>query len=514
MLTRLPPLSSRQLEDQVAALETKNQNQATENENLRELLGRLQNENLMLKQSAFTFNLSANTPRTNTANVTSRPTPSSSSPSVSLNPANKAGSTPSSTAMAPTPTDSPDTNHQLGLTTAPGYTPLLSFNNGSTTSLTNIGGDSGLISMMSTDNSPPLNFLPSPTTATGPSPYTTIASNPLFTSFTDFSAWDQFFANSNMDMTLAGITQPGGPSPPIPGGSDNTATTNAQAGPSKIAGDMENLFQATGNFAEMMPFSGFSPLGNGASLSAANSPVEHRSTPSAAVNTNSAFTLESRESHFDRPLGLKPRTSSPCGGADPDEAALPGSSHHNPNHPKLSDMGMASHPPGHNTDQCPKSKEDVERIIQSQPITTLGSVPGMNPPYTPEKQVRLNQVWATLKSHPRFEVGRSLSAGYDAFAQCATLHRSAIWMSSVVSYPRKSNAMVLCLSLIQARYVISTIPFPSGPMPINNGSPNNVFTIFNPYHFLSYPTHHVFSHPVNSTVLNLLSSSALPPIPY
>ncbi|KIO23194.1 hypothetical protein M407DRAFT_78353, partial [Tulasnella calospora MUT 4182] len=39
----------RDLEDQVSALEQKSTAQATENENLRELLGRLQNENLMLK---------------------------------------------------------------------------------------------------------------------------------------------------------------------------------------------------------------------------------------------------------------------------------------------------------------------------------------------------------------------------------------------------------------------------------------------------------------------------------
>ncbi|KAI0762397.1 hypothetical protein C8Q74DRAFT_1318887 [Fomes fomentarius] len=45
----------RDLEDKVAALEAKNQLSEQENENLRDLLTRLQNENMMLKQAAFTF---------------------------------------------------------------------------------------------------------------------------------------------------------------------------------------------------------------------------------------------------------------------------------------------------------------------------------------------------------------------------------------------------------------------------------------------------------------------------
>ncbi|KAI1790443.1 hypothetical protein LXA43DRAFT_504702 [Ganoderma leucocontextum] len=53
----------RDLEDKVAALEAKNQLTEQENENLRDLLQRLQNENMVLKQAAFTFSAphSANT---------------------------------------------------------------------------------------------------------------------------------------------------------------------------------------------------------------------------------------------------------------------------------------------------------------------------------------------------------------------------------------------------------------------------------------------------------------------
>ncbi|KAJ7785663.1 hypothetical protein B0H16DRAFT_1048 [Mycena metata] len=45
------------LEDKVAALEAKNDAANSENENLRDLLSRLQNENVMLKESSFTFSV-------------------------------------------------------------------------------------------------------------------------------------------------------------------------------------------------------------------------------------------------------------------------------------------------------------------------------------------------------------------------------------------------------------------------------------------------------------------------
>lgn len=51
-----------QLEDKVSALESKNDTTTGENQNLRDLLSRLQNENMMLKQQQFTFQMSKNAP--------------------------------------------------------------------------------------------------------------------------------------------------------------------------------------------------------------------------------------------------------------------------------------------------------------------------------------------------------------------------------------------------------------------------------------------------------------------
>ncbi|GJJ08786.1 hypothetical protein Clacol_003005 [Clathrus columnatus] len=48
------------LEDKVAQLEAKSESQATENENLRDMLNRLQSENALLRQTAFTFTLPSN----------------------------------------------------------------------------------------------------------------------------------------------------------------------------------------------------------------------------------------------------------------------------------------------------------------------------------------------------------------------------------------------------------------------------------------------------------------------
>ncbi|KAI0328001.1 hypothetical protein GY45DRAFT_1307703 [Cubamyces sp. BRFM 1775] len=57
------------LEDKVAALEAKNHMTEQENENLRDLLQRLQNENMMLKQAAFTFTAPRSTNATSNTNA-------------------------------------------------------------------------------------------------------------------------------------------------------------------------------------------------------------------------------------------------------------------------------------------------------------------------------------------------------------------------------------------------------------------------------------------------------------
>ncbi|KAG8896940.1 hypothetical protein FRC01_011554, partial [Tulasnella sp. 417] len=281
----------RDLEDQVSALEQKSTAQATENENLRELLGRLQNENLMLKQSAFTFNFnSAQTPRsTATPTVTnSRTTPSTATSPIDKSP---------SSAPSAGPKDSNPQQQQAGAN-GTGYTPLLSFSSlGSTDNLISMGTPPSTNSNNS-GNSPPLTFFSPPPTNAVPSPYTTLASNPMYTSYTDFSAWDQFFQNAALDQTLAGV------------GSDPSLMSPANP-PSGSSSRMEDLLTTTDNFSELIPFSSFSPTSgnnnNGAGMmtglspsGSGNSPIDHVATSAKAAVTNNsnnsgAFSLASRE---------------------------------------------------------------------------------------------------------------------------------------------------------------------------------------------------------------------------
>lgn len=389
------------LEDQVSALEQKSTAQATENENLRELLGRLQNENLMLKQSAFTFNFnSAQTPRSTTTPTVSN---SRATPSTATSPIDKSPST----APAASPKDS-NPQQQTGgpATNVTGYTPLLSFSSlGSSDNLISMGTPPTTTNNSANNSSSPLTFFSPPPTNAVPSPYTTLASNPMYTSYTDFSAWDQFFQSAALDQTLAGV------------GSDPSLVS--QANPSGSS-RMEDLLTTTDHFSELIPFSGFSPTsGNNNSAGmmtglspsgSGNSPIDHVATSAKAASqqpTGAAFSLESREAASSNRPSLPARSSSPCGGADPDEAPLAGSSHHNPNMTAMN-ISKANSVPGpmdHDVTQCPKSKEDLGKIIEQQPVGTLGSVAGLPQPQTfsDKKTMRLKEVWNALKSHPRFE---------------------------------------------------------------------------------------------------------------
>ncbi|KAG8891581.1 hypothetical protein FRC00_013451, partial [Tulasnella sp. 408] len=251
-----------------------------------------------------------------------------------------------------------------------------------------------------TGNSPPLTFFSPPPTSDVPSPYTTLASNPMYTSYTDFSAWDQFFQNAAMDQSIAGI------------GSDPSLV--GQANPSGSSSRMEDLLTSTDNFSELIPFSSFSPgsgnNNNGAGMMtglspSGSSPIDHVATSAKAANSG-AFSLASREATSANRPSLPVRSSSPCGGADPDEAPLPGSSHHNPNlmSMNISKPNMAIPPEAeHDGTKCPKSKEELAKMIEGQPLTTLGSVAGMPQTYSEKKTMKLKEVWDALKQHPRFE---------------------------------------------------------------------------------------------------------------
>ncbi|CCL99636.1 uncharacterized protein FIBRA_01656 [Fibroporia radiculosa] len=161
------------LEDKVAALEAKNQMTESENENLRDLLSRLQNENMMLKQAAFTFSV----PRDNAPNLANG-SPASSSFSSSFNFASP-GAGPSRSPLSP-----------------PQPHPALNFN-----------------SLIAFDPNS-LNMADEPSTADNamnveygfgqPHQYKTIAANPMFMSFAEPSPYDSPAASAHSNSHSQG----------------------------------------------------------------------------------------------------------------------------------------------------------------------------------------------------------------------------------------------------------------------------------------------------------------------
>ena len=53
----------------------------------------------------------------------------------------------------------------------------------------------------------------------------------------------------------------------------------------------------------------------------------------------------------------------------------------------------------HSKETCPNSAAEMAKIIESQPITTLGTVPGIDS----KKAGAMKEMWENLKQDPRFD---------------------------------------------------------------------------------------------------------------
>ncbi|KAG5654346.1 hypothetical protein H0H81_004300 [Sphagnurus paluster] len=154
------------LEDKVAALEAKNEAAQSENENLRDLLTRLQHENLSLKQSSFTFAVPKNGSSTSE-------TPQASTSFASQSPAFVSSSS-SGSVISPNPSPAKLANplEWSSLTTFdPAMLSLLDDTPQPTATDGAMAMDFGFGSGMSNTGLSPI------------MPFTTIASNPMFMSF-------------------------------------------------------------------------------------------------------------------------------------------------------------------------------------------------------------------------------------------------------------------------------------------------------------------------------------------
>ncbi|KAF8499125.1 hypothetical protein F5888DRAFT_1687895 [Russula emetica] len=271
------------LEDKVAELEAKNLNAETENLHLKELLNRLRDENVSLKNTSFTFSVPRNgdpSDRPFNGAIPSFDSPSESSifastshvPSPSSSAVTKSA-TPQSSSSLDTPSAFP-ADIDFGA-----LTPL-------DPSAMNLLDDSDTDAIMSYDFGYG-QFVPSKT------PYKTIASNPMFMSFADPTAPDTTPIPKNSAQS------PGGNPYDITFG-QWTGQTSSHEGISQ-AGSLDELFgghifgsQSPINFSVLMKSPATSPITAAAS---GLSPVIHQSihTLSTGPSSNSSPAFESSE---------------------------------------------------------------------------------------------------------------------------------------------------------------------------------------------------------------------------
>ncbi|KAF9524651.1 hypothetical protein CPB83DRAFT_838757 [Crepidotus variabilis] len=260
------------LEDKVAELEAKNERAQHENENLRDLLTRLQSENMTLKQTSFTFSVP------------------------------KDGSTPSSQfSAAPTPSSSSSDPTSPKLTNPLDWSSLTTFDPNMLNLL-----DDNLSQPTATEGAMQMNFGFGNTGSLN-APFTTIASNPMFMSFpsTFDSPGDNSSPGSNGNINEGNTGFGYDLNALVPwNGSSTGASTSTNS---------DHVFDDL--------FSGYlTAIGNNGSggSSASVSPVTHHTSPSALANraasgssnspsvlgTESLFSMTSTPSSVESPPSL------------------------------------------------------------------------------------------------------------------------------------------------------------------------------------------------------------------
>jgi AP-1-like factor len=357
-----------QLEDKVADLEAKNERAQHENENLRDLLSRLQNENVALKQTSFTFSVpkdaatNMESPRAAQNNFRSVPSPqpvASTSTSVSA------------------PTKVPNPLDWSSLTTFdPAMLNLL---------------DDSVPQPTATEGAMQMDFgFGANTGLASNAPYTTIASNPMFMSFastfdslapeaSSSSSSSNNFSNNNNSMgfnfDMNSLT-----TWPTPSTSQDAALDDLFAGYLTSTGAMD------------LSMLSHSP--------ASISPVAHHVTP-PGVNS---------------PLGsLSSSSSSP---------SMLGSSSlfTTPRDSPQSDGGGGDSVHHGDGSGCPKTKKELEQRVaaagaspfapsslRKSSDTVLGTMiacAGSNFPKTAksDKNVEVLSAWRSIRADPKFKV--------------------------------------------------------------------------------------------------------------
>ncbi|KAJ4485468.1 hypothetical protein J3R30DRAFT_1361700 [Lentinula aciculospora] len=313
------------LEDKVAALEAKNQQASTENENLRDLLSRLQSENMALKEASFTFSV----PKQPTASTSTAKSPS-------LAPDNSLFSTlPRITYTAPDPSN---------FTNPLEMTSMMSFDPSVLNLLDESPQETATDGAMQMD----FGFGKNNSDEFLPKNYTTIASNPAFFSLT--AAFDHFTPPTSSSSASGSHSQS-----PTTHNSDRNpfnfdmSTLTQWPTPSSTghdSGTLDDLFGGAGflNPQQQMDVNAFM---TGGSPSAVSPVLHHTNNPSYGSPTTSA-------------------SSSPASHAsDPLFSGREGSS--------------SESETGHDDSECPKTKADfIQHIESSGPSSFVDSATNHN----------------------------------------------------------------------------------------------------------------------------------------
>jgi AP-1-like factor len=343
------------LEDKVAALEAKNDAATSENENLRDLLSRLQNENVMLKESTFTFSV----PKTGV------------SAAGSIYSSIRSPSTASLPAASPPP---PSTVNPLD------WSSLTTF-------------DPGMLSLLddtpqqtATDGAMQMDFGFGESSRVPAKSYTTIASNPMFTSFASaFDSQPSTYSSPQPRPAESSSSSSTGASP----FNFDISSLSAWSTPNPDNGAFDDLF---GGFMGGNPvdFNDFNVL-MANSPSSSISPVAHHASLNNMANRSPANSTTSSSSHSTDPLFNTPRESS------------------------SSDMDDEEK-------ECPKTKEEARaRIANSGASPFASEAPSVRKadsifgptvmcegsafPQTQqsEKNMEILTAWRTVTSDPKFK---------------------------------------------------------------------------------------------------------------
>ncbi|TFK38606.1 hypothetical protein BDQ12DRAFT_94637 [Crucibulum laeve] len=373
------------LEDQVAALEAKNEKAVNENENLRDLLTRLQNENVLLKQSSFTFAV----PKT--AGSDQNHSLPSQSPLFTLHRGE-------SSAISPiTPISPPISNHASPKATNPlDWSSLTTFDPSMLNLLDETPQQTATNDAMNMD----FGFGEQITGLASNAPYTTIASNPMFLSFA--STFDSLQPGNGSSPGSSNSPGTINNDPTNGGFNFDMSTLSAWPTPtSQMDGSsLEDLFAGWGAPATSPDFSFLS-----GSHSASISPVAHHKEPNSSINQ--AFDMtESR--------------SSPGGSS----SSSPSSTNSDPmfNSPRGDSSASDSDSIHGDGSQCPKTKSDLVKKIASDGLSpfaptnplrkssdnvlgTMITCAGSSFPKTQksDKNIEVLSAWRSITQNPTFK---------------------------------------------------------------------------------------------------------------